>query len=238
MFCLSMDCEALLSTKFKGPKSLTDSENSIRDFAQILEQHDIEGEFFITPESAKNHSQLFIELGKKHKLSLHLHLGSHKNGSYFGQKIELGNLSKQKQERAIRFALDEYKAILDQEPYGFRPGMGSANTDTFEVLTKLGINRGSITIPNHSSDRYQFNWKDWSEVPHTIKTTFGPFINFPITNDFSIESNNPMDFNQRILESYKALKYASIYSHNWVDFSPGTIAASNLDALLKQVKSV
>ena len=234
MLYLSMDCEALLSKKFKGPKTLVESENSIRNFAIILDKYEIEGEFFITPEAAKNHSQLFTELGKKHKLSLHLHLGSHKNGHYFGQKIELGNLSKQKQQSEIKLALDEFTHALNQKPHGFRAGMASANCDTFEVLTKLGIHHGSLTIPNLTSERYKFDWKDWPQIPHTIETAFGPFTNFPLTNDFKIESNNSADLTEKIIASYKALDYASIYTHNWVDFSDSFY----LEALLKQVKSV
>ena len=233
-----MDCEGLQTKKIKGPTSLKASAEAIERFAEILEQHDIIGEFFITPEAVRNHATLFKSLNKKHNLSLHLHLGAYKNGNYFGQGIELANLSKQKQKEVLKTAILEFENTLQLKPFGFRPGMGSANLDTIELLSEFGINHGSLSIPEHQSKKYNYDWIHWSTIPHTIETLTGNFRNLPLTGNLKLENLNKSTLLDQAVENLIKLNYVAVYTHNWVDFSKDTDVAELLNNLITKLKGL
>ena len=238
MLYFSMDCEGLQTKKVKGPATLPFAEKSIIDYTEILEEHDILAEFFITPEAAKNHTQLFKSLSKKHKLSLHLHLASYQNCRYFGQGIELANLTKPKQKEVLKVAVEEFEDMLDLKPIGFRAGMGSANLYTIEILTELGINHGSLSIPNQKSTKYNVDWSQWPTVPHEIATPSGNFRNLPLTGNLKLEKLNKSTLLNEIVDTFKKLQYVAVYTHNWVDFSEETEAYKLLNELIIKIKQL
>ncbi len=232
---LSMDCERIWEKEIgmKGPASLIESALSILNFAKLAESHNQRVEFFITPQSAEVHAPIFIDLAKKgHILSLHLHLPSYKE-EFFGQKIELGNLSADKQYNYIKSAIEDFEKCLGVKPHGFRPGMGSASAETFEVLTKLGINHGSITIPDLVEKRYKTDWTDWPQEPHTVKTENGDFHNKPLTDNLWIDTAKRSENLPKV--NLKTATYLPIYSHNWVDFSEDTFAHRYLNDILTYI---
>lgn len=233
---LSMDCERVWEKEIgmKGPASIIESAMSILDFAKLAESHNQIVEFFITPQSAELHAPIFQDLATKgHILSLHLHLPSYKE-EFFGQKIELGNLSAEKQFQILKSAVNDFENFLEQKPCGFRPGMGSANAETFEILTKLGIHSGSVTIPDLVEKRYKTDWTNWSKEPHTVKTEDGDFHNKPLTGNLWIDnikrSENLPDVN------LKTANYLPIYTHNWVDFSENSFAYRYLNDILTYIE--
>jgi len=231
-----MDCEGLQTKKAKGPTTLKGSTESIESFAKILDYHQINGEFFITPEAAKNHTTLFKSLSKQHKLSLHLHLGAYKRSNYFGQGIELANLSKQKQSEVLKSAIEDFENSLQLKPVGFRAGMGSANLNTIELLAQFGINHGSLSIPNQKSIKYNFDWSQWPTKPHIIETPNGSFRNLPLTENLKLENRNKSTLLDQIITNFKALNYVAVYTHNWVNFSEETEASYFLNNLITKLK--
>lgn len=230
-----MDCERIATEAGpKGPKTFAESENSIKSFAEAVENFGQTAEFFITPATAELHRALFLKLKEKgHRLSLHLHLPTYKNW-YSGQKIELANLSYEKQKKVLTSAISDFKQTFGFLPEGFRPGMASANQDTTEILTELGINRGSLSIPDYVNPKYKIDWSDYPTTPHNITTKHGTLHNFPLTNNLWIDNNKSSSKLIKSIENYQDSpenSYLPIYTHNWVDFSPTTRARKRVNLL-------
>jgi hypothetical protein len=151
---------------------------------------------------------------------------------YAGQGIELGNLSPKKQMEVLRIALLEFEDALQFSPLGFRPGMGSANLATIKNLTKLGIHSGSLSIPPKKSSQYNYDWRQWSRVPHWVETPHGLFHNRPITDNLKIDNTNRGSLLNKAQENLDKLGYMAVYTHNWVNFSSQSSAAKTLNSLL------
>lgn len=232
MLYLSMDCERITDgSGLKGPASWEQSANSIKGFAKVVEEIGHHVEFFVTPTTAEAHKELFIDFkDRNHTISLHLHVPTFRDW-YNGQKIELGNLSREKQKRIITCAIDDFTSALDLFPEGFRPGMASANHDTFEILTELGIKRGSVTIPNYVNKKYKTDWTGWSELPHDIETANGLFHNLPLTGNLWIDNDKISPNLLPLLEKAVNDSYLPIYTHNWVEFNKTSFQTKLLKSL-------
>ncbi len=227
MLYLSMDCERIQGAYgLKGPISVEQSEQSIKNFASLVQELNVHAEFFVTPAAAFMHKELFKDLKAiGHTISLHIHVPSFRDW-YCGQKIELANLSYEKQKKVILAAIEDFATALDMFPEGFRPGMGSANQNTFEILTAAGIKRGSMTIPGYTNQKYKVDWSGWPQIPHKVKTANGDFHNQPLTGNLWIDNNKICHELPYWLESKNDSNYLPIYTHNWVSFEKESFPSS------------
>ncbi|MGL4854440.1 MAG: hypothetical protein ACRC37_04225, partial [Lentisphaeria bacterium] len=217
----SIDCESIKNPQIPfGPNCLSQSQNSIQNFINILEQNSFQAELFITPACAKELHPFLSTFFKHHLLSLHIHLPAF-SPKFYGQKIELANLSLKKQQEVLSEAVNIFTDIFGCLPSGFRPGMASANLHTIDILQNLGIFRGSISIPGLINKKYNVDWSKSPSIPHFIEN----FYNLPLTGNLCIDPNKNWDL--------PLTNYLPVYTHNWVNFAPNSFGALKLQECLK-----
>jgi len=187
--CFTMDCERI--KKFSppgGPETWELSERAIRGFSEVLLSHDLIGTFFIVPETAHRHRELFLELEEKgFELGMHLHPQSFGDLQY---KEYLGGYSFQQQVDLLSQAAEQWTDAFGKVPRSFRPGNFSANDTTFRALYEVGFRQGSVSAPERIMPRYRAVWAGAYPYAHHVHPNFRlipgelDFYEVPTTEDW------------------------------------------------------
>jgi len=185
----TMDCERI--RKFSppgGPETWKVSERAIRGFADLLASRNLVGTFFIVPENAYRHRELFLELKEKQfELGMHLHPQSF--GDLQHQEY-LGAYSFEEQVDLLSQAAELWADALGMRPKSFRPGNFSANDNTFQALYEVGFRQGSVSAPERVLPEYQAVWSGTNPYPHHVHPNFRlipgnlDFYEVPVTEDW------------------------------------------------------
>jgi peptidoglycan/xylan/chitin deacetylase (PgdA/CDA1 family) len=185
----TMDCERIKAfSPPGGPETWELSERAIRGFSEVLLAHDLVGTFFIVPETAHKHRDLFFELEEKgFELGMHLHPQS------FGDlqhKDYLGAYSFQEQVDLLSQAVKVWAKAFGKRPKSFRPGNFSANDATFRALYEVGFRQGSVSAPERVMPKYRAVWAGTPPYAHHAHSYFRlipgdlDFYEVPTTEDW------------------------------------------------------
>ena len=193
-----MDCERSLAetnpflqeaerNSQTGPGDYEESERSIRGYWEMAAEFGFPVTFFIHPELASIHRELFLELKERGAcLGLHLHSWKFSNGRY---PSNLGAMSESDQRAVIGEALAMWRDAFGEHPRFFRPGTFSANEATFRVLAELGFVGGSMSIPGRYWSKFAADWRGAERHPHVVPVRLPgrsapvPFVDVPLSVD-------------------------------------------------------
>ena len=156
----TMDCERIAehAPEGGGPKSWQVSEEAIRRFAEILTRKGFKGGFYIQPETAKEHSQLFLSLERKgFELGLQFHCGNFRDLSF---RKYLGSYSQGEQRHILSLVKADWSAAIGRPPRSFRAGHCSTNDYTYQILYELGFRQSSSCKPARNVPAVYAVWVD------------------------------------------------------------------------------
>ncbi|HID95421.1 MAG TPA: hypothetical protein EYP53_05110 [Candidatus Latescibacteria bacterium] len=161
----TMDCERIARLSPPGgPEDWNISERAIKGFAETLFENNLIGTFFIVPETAERHRELFLELEKRgFELGMHYHAQAFLDGRY---KRYLGEYSYEEQYEQLKAAREHWEKALERNVESFRTGNCSASDDTFRVLKKLGFRQGGTYIPDRNIPKFAAVWVGAYPYPH------------------------------------------------------------------------
>jgi len=185
----TMDCERIRAfSPPGGPETWELSERAIRGFSQVLLTHGLIGTFFIVPETAHRHRELFLELEKEgFELGMHLHPQSFGDLRY---KEYLGAYSFEEQVDLLSQAVEVWAEAFGRRPGSFRPGNFSANDVTFRALYEVGFRQGSVSAPERIMPEYKAVWAGTYPYAHHVHPNFRlipgnlDFYEVPVTEDW------------------------------------------------------
>lgn len=179
----TMDCERI--KKFSppgGPESWEISERAIRGYSKILLEYNMKCTFFIVPETALKHRDIFHEtLDYGFELGMHYHPQSFLDGRYTKY---LGEYSYEEQLSQLTQALEYWRSSIGFRPYSFRPGNASSNEYTYKVLFELGFRQTSTYIPQRNIPKYHAVYLDANPYPHHVNNM--DIFEVPMTSDIRI----------------------------------------------------
>jgi len=185
----TMDCERI--KKFSppgGPETWKLSERAIEGFAEVISAKNLLATFFIVPETAHRHRDLFLALKRKgFELGMHLHPQSLGDLRY---KDYLGGYSLEKQIEILKEATNIWAEALGETPKSFRPGNFSANDSTFKALYTVGFRQGSVSAPEREMPEFKAVWRGTYPYAHHVHPDFRlipgelDFYEVPITVDW------------------------------------------------------
>ena len=179
----TMDCERI--RKFSppgGPESWELSERAIKGYVRILLEYDMKCTFFIVPETARRHRELFHEISDYgFELGMHYHPQSFLDGKYTKY---LGEYNYEEQLEQLSQALNYWRNSIGFRPYSFRPGNASSNEYTYRVLHKLGFRQTSTYIPKRNMPRLHAVYMDADPYPHHVGEM--DILEVPITSDIRV----------------------------------------------------
>lgn len=192
----TMECEPPQSTISEyanqksptGPESWASGERSVRSYVSILDEHDLDPTFFIHPEVAEYHAELFRDL-EADGACLGLHVHPYKLDPEYTS--DLGVYSEAVQTEILRRAVDQWEAAIGHHPRVIRTGGCSANDNTFRVLESLGFVGGSVSVPGCVWPAYAAAWVGAEPYPHRAHRQYrlmrgkSEFIEVPYLTDFS-----------------------------------------------------
>lgn len=191
---VSMDCEPIrspenISLATSDPVSYKDSARFIRAFAAKSAEYQFPVSFFIHPEVAVAHPEVFWEQEKNGAtLGLHIHPYKIKDTRFVSH---FGALLENQQRTILAEASAVWHSAIGRRPLYFRPGTFSANDSTFRVLEDLGFLGGSISCPGRLYPDLYAVWTGAPLDPHRANASFRlmkgnlNFINVPLTVDIS-----------------------------------------------------
>lgn len=214
---LSMDCEPVrspenVSLATSGPVNYADSARFIRAYADKAAQYQFPVSFFIHPETAVAHPEVFWELEQNGAtLGLHIHPYKIRDTRF---TAHFGALSANQQRTLLAEASAVWHGAIGRRPLYFRPGTFSANDNTFQVLAELGFRGGSLSCPGRLYPDLYAVWQGAPLDPHRANATFRlmegylDFINVPLTVDTSrLEYRGPHAFYRDLRPDYLEADY-------------------------------
>lgn len=157
-----MDCEAVCGrdmSRFNmgAPPDWQFSERSIRRFDEALRGEGFVATYFIVPENARVHRDMWLELAeRRNELGLHLHpQGFHDGrwGRFFGE------YDARTQIRLLREAGDAWADALGCRSRVFRPGNFSGGPSVFPTLLAAGFVAGSVSLPERVRPELGAHWR-------------------------------------------------------------------------------
>jgi hypothetical protein len=186
----TMDVEPVKQNSlWTGPEDKASSELYIKHYWKMCTDYGYTPSFFIHPEVAALHSDLFTNyLGLGSTLGLHVHSTKFHYPEY---TYEFGYYSAELQEEIVSLAMKEWEHAMGFKPVYFRPGAFSANDATASTLVKLGFRGGSLSIPGRIWPERYCVWAGSYPYPHRIHPDFRcargalDFIDIPLSVDFS-----------------------------------------------------
>jgi len=195
----TMDVEPLkLNPLWTGPEDRESSELYIKYYWNMCSEYGYTPSFFIHPEAAALHSELFTNyLHMGSTLGLHVHSTKFHYPEY---TYEFGYYSAEIQEEIVSLALKEWEKAMGFKPLYFRPGAFSANDVTATTLVKLGFRGGSLSIPGRIWPERYCVWAGTPPYPHRKHPDFRcaqgnlDFIDIPLSVDFSSPSTSNQYF--------------------------------------------
>lgn len=263
---ISMDCEPIrspenVSLTTSGPVSYQDSARLIRAFAATSAEYHFPVSFFIHPEVAIAHPEVFLEQ-EQNGATIGLHIHPYKiHDTRF--KSHFGALSENQQRTILAEASAVWHSAIGRRPLYFRPGTFSANDNTFRVLEDLGFRGGSLSCPGRLYPDLYAVWTGAPLDPHRANASFRlmegnlDFINVPLTVDVSrLEHREPHSFYRGLRPDYLESDYLQtarnivgrlksqkpiapimmVVTHNDNDFTdPKDRVCQNYDTVLKAI---
>ncbi len=190
LILFTMDVELpTTSGEVSGPKSHEEGEISVCNYMKAIGEYGYSPTFFIHPELGEVQGSLFQKL-KANGACLGLHLHSTK---FFKKRYpcEMGGLSENEQREILRMAIDLFQENLGFRPEIFRPGVFSANDNTFKVLHDLGFKGGSVSIPGRIWPERCCIWSGSISHPHFANANLRhlkgnlPFVEIPLSVDYT-----------------------------------------------------
>ncbi len=217
---LTMDCEPIRSAKgatqaTSGPITYEESARFIEAFTQRAAARGFPLTFFIHPETAQAHPELFLRWQSAGAcLGLHIHPYKIRNTRF---RTHFGALSELEQTVLISEASAIWSEALGSRPRYFRPGTFSANDATFPVLTRLGFRGGSISCPGRMYPDLYAIWSGAPNDPHYGNASFRQmpghldFVNLPLSVDLSQpEERDGRSFYRDLRPDYQQADYPTI----------------------------
>lgn len=247
----TMDCERIAEySPPGGPKSWLDSRSSIEYFIDTLAGYGFKATFFIVPETAYEHRDLFLEArDRSFELGLHYHPQSFRDGRWEGY---LASYSYEDQLYQLREAVKDWSSYLGFKPRCFRPGNFSANIDTYKAIYKLGFREGSCYIPGRIRPEWHAIWIDSPPYPHHVDGV--DFLDIPVTADLRVKpkigdpphlriESGSLEYLKGILSWWlqhlssidPPLKTVVFMTHNTVDYSRGSEGYAKLEGLIQAI---
>lgn len=232
---ISMDCERLHGeSACRGPADRETSEHSILHFFSLCKKFGFIPDFYVTPSAAALHQKLWQQLaGEGARLGLHLHLPSFSQ-KYRFQKLEITQIPFAESELILTAAVQTFTEKLGIRPQHFRAGMGALHREHYPVLSQLGIKTSSSAMSGQILKRFLCDWSQTPILPHFAENTPNPLLEIPLFNDLWID-RKPCPRLQQSLEDTQP--YYTFYTHNWVDFSPGSFAENELRRILRHFRN-
>ncbi len=188
--CFTMDVERIRAqSPGGGPESWDVSERSIRSYSSLLNEWQYPVTYFITPEAAEYHAELFRALQqRKNECGMHFHVESwRENYSNPALFKTLGGYPSAQQREMLEAARDQVHTALSTKPTAFRGGYFSANNATYSVLTELGFTCGSTSLPGRRFPQRFARWigkrRDVHAVDDKNRLRAGnlPFVDVPLS---------------------------------------------------------
>jgi peptidoglycan/xylan/chitin deacetylase (PgdA/CDA1 family) len=189
---LTLDCERPNSetdAKASGPKDYATGVHSTLGYVKIANDRGYPVTVFLHPEVAVSDPEVFKQLeAEGNPLALHLHPWRFSDGKY---PAELGGLSDDDARAVLSEATAIWQAAIGYRPTLFRGGAGSANDSTFRILSDIGFNGGSTSIPGRVYPDVHAIWAGANPDPHRANSTFRQlegnleFAEMPISVDVS-----------------------------------------------------
>lgn len=189
---LTLDCERPTSEtdpRASGPPSYAAGIDSMRSYVRTAESRGYPVSLFVHPEVVVADPVVFKQLEEDgHTLGLHLHPWRFSDGKY---ESELGGLPDSDARAVIAEATAVWQSALGYRPKLFRAGAGSANDSTFRILSELGFEGGSTTIPGRVYPDIHAIWTGSDPDPHRANAVFRQlpghldFAEMPISVDLS-----------------------------------------------------
>jgi len=231
----TMDCERI--KKFSppgGPETWELSERAIKGYTRTLTEYGFKCTFFIVPETAYKHRELFLQtLDRGFELGMHYHPQSFLDGRYTKY---LGEYSYEEQLKQLSQAFDYWKDAIGFKPESFRPGNASSNEYTYKVIYKLGFKQASTYIPNRNIPRFHAVYLDVNPYPHHVSGM--NLFEVPMTSDIRVRPpvdrdpphlriewgrleklTNIVDFwVEHLVESNVSVKSIVVLTHNFIDY--------------------
>jgi hypothetical protein len=217
---ITMDCEPIRSAEgatqaTSGPHSYEGSARFIGGFARQAANARFPVSFFIHPEVAAAHPEVFLEWEKSGAcLGLHIHPYKIHRTRY---RAHFGSLSAQEQTILLSEASAIWREALGRLPLYFRPGTFSANDATARVLSELGFRGGSLSCPGRLYPDLYAVWAGAPLDPHFTHASFRlmpgdlDFVNLPLTVDTSTQvTSNGRSFYRDLRPDYLKADYDQI----------------------------
>ncbi len=124
--CFTMDVERIRAQSPGGGLASWDvSERSILTYSRLLNEQQYPVTYFIVPEAAEHHAELFRALQqRKNECGMHFHLESwRENYVNPSQWKTLGGYSSAQQREMLEVARDQVQGALGHKPTAFRGGI-------------------------------------------------------------------------------------------------------------------
>lgn len=195
---LSMDVEVpRTEAGASGPENWDASHRYIRGYNQLAHDAGFPITYFIHPEAAMAHRDLFEELHKTQGASiegLHVHPWKFMDGRF---KYHFGGMDAKLQRDVLLLAMNMWEEAFGRLPRYFRPGTFSANDATFAILCDLGFLGGSLSAPERFFPDLQAIWTGAPRDPHRPNAAFRnikgtlPFANVPHSHDYTTLIETP-----------------------------------------------
>ena len=163
----TMDCEAVCDRDMSqfnmgAPPDWQFSGRSIRRFDEVLGDEGLVGTYFIVPDNARVHRDMWQELAERgNELGLHLHpqgFGDGRWDRFFGEYDARTQL------QLLREAGDAWSDALGRRPRVFRPGNFSGDPSVVPTLIEAGFVAGSVSLPERVRPELAAAWRG---VPHS-----------------------------------------------------------------------
>ncbi len=193
-FQCGIDCEPLAdkSPGCGGPASWEISEEVILRWVEIFKDNDLLGglSFNATPEAAKAHADLFIDLKKQQGIPIEIqpNIPGFRFPTY---KLDLGYYDQETQRKIIGEAVEDFQNALGFVPECYLPCCGSKNEHTYPLLVEFGFKVTSAPVAGrYFSDRPDrctigmFPFPHWASN-HPIIGGCLPLYVVPGTGDFT-----------------------------------------------------
>jgi len=174
-----------------GPPDWETSHQYIRAYTEMAHRAGFPVSFFIHPEAAMRHRDLFEELKDTRQADiegLHLHPWKFLDRHY---QYHLGGMTKDQQRQIISEAIAIWQQAFGRRPLYFRPGTFSANDTTFPLMVEMGFIGGSLSAPERFMPDLNAIWTGAPRDPHrghaAMRNIAGdlPFANMPLSHDYS-----------------------------------------------------
>jgi len=252
----TMDCERIRRySPPGGPETWELSENAIKGYIKILRENGLKCTFFIVPETAHKHRDLFLQaLDYGFELGMHYHPQSFLDGRYTKY---LGEYSYEEQLNQLGQALDYWRDSIGFRPESFRPGNASSNKYTYKVLYKLGFRQASTYIPQRNLPKYYAVYLDANPYPHHVENM--DLLEVPMTSDIRVKpplNHDPPHLRiewgrleklisilnfwvNHLVEKDIPVKSIVVLTHNFINYSDETVKHTiSLKGLIKNILEI